>query len=139
MRQKKVSLDQCIRWKSFLRVIVIIVCFGAYLDKDVTADCGHCQGGDNVLYYPCDGWGVPCYAQPLTCILEWLPAGYYQGGSCVTDYVSIYPCTNDTYTGPTTSRRGTCQSDCSCIVWGPPYEDHIIGAAVCINLTTSCY
>jgi hypothetical protein len=89
--------------------------------------CGH-PYGDNTLFYPCDDrHGPPCSKDTDSCLMEWLPPGMYWGG-CVSSYVDAYDClTDDSWEGTTTSRPGECQTDCSCIITAPPFEDHGVG------------
>ncbi len=91
------------------------------------AECGHCEGGENYIYWACDiNHGPPCSTSE-TCLWESLPPGVYFNAHCVYTYVDAYNCKVDWWSGFTTSRNGVCQSDCSCILYGDPFEDHGTG------------
>jgi len=95
-------------------------------------ECGHCTG-NNYIYYACDtNHGPPCSGADY-CLWEALPPGIYHGGTCINTYVDAFHCNNDPWwVGVTTSRHGLCQTDCSCILYGEPFEDHG-GGTMCIT------
>lgn len=96
------------------------------------ADCGHCEGEYNYIYWACDiHHGPPCSTSE-TCLWEGLPPGIYWMTTCSFNYVEITDCKVNWWSGNTTSRRGVCVSDCSCILYGDPFEDHGSGT-MCIQ------
>ncbi len=121
------KLAACIR-------VVAAICISPL---NVLAACGHCEGGQNYIYWACDiNHGPPC-SSAEACLWESLPAGVYFDSQCLFTYVDAYHCNNEWWVGFTTSRRGVCQSDCSCIFYSDPFEDHGEGT-MCLNLDESC-
>ncbi len=94
----------------------------------VIAVCGHCTG-ENYVVRRCE-WYTPNGQPPCptvegySCLIEYLPPGVWEGG-CHYTYVDAYDCETFKYWGDTTSRRGPCQLDCSCVITDPPFEDSI--------------
>jgi hypothetical protein len=95
--------------------------------------CGH-PTGVNYIFYPCDErHGPPCSSSEDSCQFEWLPPGIYWGGTCQNTSVDAYDCLmNSKWYGITTTQKGRCLADCSCLLGldGPPFEDSG-GGAMC--------
>lgn len=100
---------------------VVAICLSIV---QIDAACGHCEDGQNYIYWACDLHHAPPCSTGEKCLWETLPPGIYINARCVHTYVDANNCVVAYWEGTTTSRWGVCTPDCSCILYGDPWEDH---------------